>query len=117
MMKSDEEGGEGYMSDQDFADVMLGLRGAGEIIAGTADRSTYRMHTPLTIELRRLRRAQGRSRPEFAAQYGLDPDALQAWEEGRVDLDTTQQSLVRLILDDPERARAVLARTPVAAAE
>lgn len=98
------------MTQTTYEQIKAGLEQAVAIANGTADRSTYRLHTPLTLRLRHFRRLLELSRAEFAAQYGLDPNALEAWEQGRVDLDAGQQTLVKLILDDPDNVRRVLAK-------
>ena len=101
--------------DDDGARVLRGLEEALAHRDGRLDRSTYRLHTPLTIGLRQLRRQLEQSREAFAADFGLDADVLRGWEEGRIDLDATAQSLIKLILAEPDQVRRTLAAPAMAA--
>ena len=43
------------MAKKAFDDIMTGIADMGEIINGTADPATYRVHVPERIDVRRIR--------------------------------------------------------------
>jgi DNA-binding transcriptional regulator YiaG len=56
---------------------------------------------PDTIDVRRLRERLGLTQLEFAIRFGLDPDAVQNWEQGRTRPDRNARVLLRVIETAP----------------
>jgi putative transcriptional regulator len=64
-------------------DLIKAAKEARAIARGEADRSTYRIHVPPQIDVKRLREALGMTQPEFAARYGFKLATLRDWEQRR----------------------------------
>ena len=54
------------------------------------------------VDVAAVRRQTGLSRPKFAARFGLDPRAVQDWEQGRRRPDRAARVLLRIIEQNPE---------------
>ena len=55
-----------------------------------------------SVDVAAVRRQTGLSRPKFAARFGLDPRAVQDWEQGRRRPDRAARVLLRIIEQNPE---------------
>ncbi|HEX5321111.1 MAG TPA: helix-turn-helix domain-containing protein [Stellaceae bacterium] len=67
-----------------------------------------RAYTPPTVDVRAIRKRFELSRAEFAARFGLDPRALQDWEQGRRAPDRAARILLKVIESNPEAVEDVL---------
>lgn len=63
---------------------------------------------PEEVDVRNVREAFGLTQLEFAARFGLDPDAVQNWEQGRTKPDRNARVLLRVIETNPGAVDAVL---------
>lgn len=64
----------------------------------------------LTLRLRELRRRMAMPQVEFAERFGLGLMALKQWELGDRTPDRAAQTLIALIVTDPDRVLHVLDR-------
>lgn len=64
---------------------------------------------PEAVDVAALRRREGLSQAAFAARFGLDVTALQAWEQGRRRPDRTARVLLAVIAREPDAVRRALA--------
>jgi putative transcriptional regulator len=58
--------------------------------------------------VRRIREGTGLSQPAFAAEFGLSVGRLRDYEQGRFVPDVAALVLLRLIADDPAKARLLV---------
>lgn len=64
---------------------------------------------PESVDVRGVREAFGLTQLEFATRFGLDPDAVRNWEQGRTRPDRNARVLLRVIETDPGAVDAALA--------
>jgi DNA-binding transcriptional regulator YiaG len=64
---------------------------------------------PESVDVRAVREGLGLTQLEFAARFGLDPDAVQNWEQGRTRPDRNARILLRVIATDPRAVDEALA--------
>jgi putative transcriptional regulator len=81
------------------------LRGEGEPL------ESYEVAVPETVDIARTRARLGLSQAAFARSFGLDLDAVQAWEQGRRRPDRAARILLTVISREP----ALVLRTLMAA--
>jgi putative transcriptional regulator len=60
------------------------------------------------VDVRAVREGLGLTQLEFAARFGLDPDAVQNWEQGRTRPDRNARILLRVIATAPEAVEEAL---------
>jgi putative transcriptional regulator len=61
-------------------------RGLEEAIAyarGEAEKSDYKVHVPIRIDVRAIRTKLGMTQEEFAGQFGFSINTLRHWEQGK----------------------------------
>lgn len=78
----------------------------GETVPGLA---AHRVAVMGAEEVRAVRRRTGLSRAKFAERFGLDPRALQDWEQGRRAPDRAARVLLLTIDRHPEAVTDALA--------
>ena len=60
------------------------------------------------VDVRGVRERLGLIRVQFAIRYGLDPDAVEGWEDGRAAPDRAARSSLRVIRQMPVEASEAL---------
>ena len=88
-------------------DLVAALSEAVAHAQGKKDLPT-RIYTPPAMDVRAIRKRFDLSRAKFAARFGLDPRALQDWEQGRRIPDRTARILLKVIEARPEVVEDVL---------
>jgi putative transcriptional regulator len=88
-------------------DLVTALNEAVAHSEGELDLPT-RIYTPPPVDVRAIRKRFDLSRAKFAARFGLDPRALQDWEQGRRMPDRTARILLKVIEARPEVVESVL---------
>jgi putative transcriptional regulator len=63
------------------------------------------------LDVRRLRERLGLTREQFALRYGMEVDTIRNWETGKRTPDTTAQSYLRAISNDPQQVEEAYAPT------
>jgi DNA-binding transcriptional regulator YiaG len=63
---------------------------------------------PDKVDVRLVRESFGLTQLEFATRFGLDPDAVRNWEQGRTRPDRNARVLLRVIETDPSAVDAAL---------
>jgi len=83
---------------------------ARAIIRGEADPATYRIHVPVEVNVKALRRKLRLSQDEFARRYGFTPARIRDWEQGRSKPDGAVRAYLLVIEREPDAvARALSA--------
>ena len=97
------------MSDTNFKRIMAGLNDAIAIAEGRADPSTYRVHVPQDVDVKRIRQRLHLSQTEFARRYGFSPSAVKDWEQHRRRPEAAARVLLMVIDKEPEAVDRALA--------
>lgn len=87
------------------------LRAAREgraIARGEADPSTYRVHVPTEVDVRKIRRALKLSQTQFAAKFGLPASTIRDWEQHRRKPEGAARILLQVIKREPEAVSRAL---------
>lgn len=92
--------------------VLQGLREAVEIAEGRADPSTYRVHVPDEIDVKRIRTSMGLSQAKFAERFGFQKSTLIDWEQRRRRPQGPARVLLAVIERDPEAVLRALGSPP-----
>ena len=79
------------------------------IARGEADPSAYRIHVPLGIDVKALRRRLRLSQEQFARRYGFTPARIRDWEQGRSKPDGAVRAYLLVIEREPEAVARALA--------
>jgi len=98
------------MSKRAFNKIMSGLEGARAYLNDTADKRTYRVHVPDTIDVKKIRTRLGLSQESFAATYGFAVSAVRDWEQGRRRPERSARILLKIVEKEPEAVSRALAR-------
>jgi putative transcriptional regulator len=83
-------------------------REAAAHLRGEITLTEYEVTVPETIDVAAVRGRLGLSQARFAAAFGLDVDAVQAWEQNRRRPDRTARILLAVIAREPEAVRRAL---------
>lgn len=97
------------MSDTNFRRIIAGLNDAVAIAEGRADPSTYRVHVPEDVDVKRIRQRLRLSQTEFARRYGFSPSAVKDWEQRRRRPEAAARVLLMVIDREPEAVDRALA--------
>ena len=95
------------MSKAVFEDIMAGLDEVADIIAGTADTSAHRVHTP--VDVKAIRKRLGLSQERFAQEFQLSVGAVRDWEQGRKQPEAGTRNYLKVIARAPDTVRQALA--------
>ncbi len=98
------------MSKRAFDKIKAGLDAAGAYLDGTADKRTYKVHVPDTIDVKKIRSRLGLSQQAFAATYGFALSAVRDWEQGRRRTERSARILLKIVQREPEAVTRALAR-------
>lgn len=88
--------------------LVASARQAAAHLRGEIVLNEYSITVPETIDVAAVRERFGLSQAKFAASFGLDLDALQAWEQRRRRPDRTARILLTVIAREPEAVRRAL---------
>lgn len=91
-----------------FDDIAAGLEDAIAIAEGRAERGTFRVHVPSTIDVRAIRKGVRMTQEAFAAAYGFPLTTLRDWEQGRARPDTSARAYLLVIAHEPKVVERVL---------
>ena len=97
------------MTKHAFDKIKAGPEGAIAIARGEADPTTYRVHVPIEVDVKAIRRKLGMSQAQFAASFGFGLDAVQNWEQGRRRPEGAVRAFLKVIEREPEAVRRALA--------
>ena len=97
------------MAKQAFDAIMAGIVDMGEILKGTADSATYRVHVPDRIDVRRIRQGLGMTQFEFAARFGFSVHTLRKWEQDERQPEGPARAYLRVIERNPKAVEEALA--------
>jgi putative transcriptional regulator len=81
------------------------------IARGKLDPSTYRVHVPADIDVRKIRRSLKLSQAQFAAKFGLPAATIRDWEQRRRKPDGAARVLLQIIKTEPDAVSRALQRT------
>ncbi|MGQ0485679.1 MAG: helix-turn-helix domain-containing protein [Hyphomicrobiales bacterium] len=91
-----------------FEKIKAGLEEAAAIARGEADPSTYRVHVPVEIDVKALRRKFKLSQDEFATRFGFTAARIRDWEQGRSKPDGALRAYLMVIERQPKAVEAAL---------
>jgi len=97
------------MTKRAFNKIMKGLKEAGAYLDGTADKRRYRVHVPVEVNVRKIRRRLGLSQEAFAQKYGFAVSAVRDWEQGRRRPERSARILLKVVEKEPEAISRALA--------
>jgi putative transcriptional regulator len=92
-----------------FNKIMQGIEEAGAYLDGTADKRRYRVHVPVEVNVKRIRRRLGLSQEVFAETYGFALSAVRDWEQGRRRPERSARILLKIVEREPEAVTRALA--------
>ena len=87
------------------------IQAAKEAIAiarGEADPTTYRVHVPPQIDVKKIRSRKGLTQAQFALRYGLNLSRLRDWEQNRSRPDSAARAYLMVIEREPEAVERAL---------
>jgi len=88
--------------------IIAGAREALAIVKGEADPSTYRIHVPEEIDVKKLRDDLGRTQQVFCKRYGFGLARVKDWEQGRSQPDQAVRAYLKIIRTKPKMVRKIL---------
>jgi putative transcriptional regulator len=97
------------MSKAAFDQIDAGLTDALAIVKGEADPTTYRVHTPIDINARRIRQNLGLTREAFAMRFALPLGTVRDWEQNRRVPEAPARTLLAVIEHEPQAVSRALA--------
>ena len=62
--------------------IRRGLRESLAYAEGKADKSVYRVHVPVKINVKAIRTSLDMTQEEFAGRFGFSVNTLRHWEQG-----------------------------------
>jgi putative transcriptional regulator len=97
------------MSKRAFDKIKAGLDSAKAYLDGSAEKRTYKVHVPQTIDVRKIRTRLGLSQEAFAETYGFALSAVRDWEQGRRRPERSARILLKIVEKEPEAVTRALA--------
>ena len=97
------------MTKRAFDKILQGIKEAGAYLDGTADKSRYRVHVPVEVNVKKIRRRLGLSQEAFAQKYGFALSAVRDWEQGRRTPERSARILLKIVEKEPEAVSRALA--------
>jgi putative transcriptional regulator len=88
--------------------LIQGMTEALAFAQGTADLTTYRVHTFADIDVKAIRAKSGLSQAKFAMRYGFPLETLKKWEQKTRHPNGAALVLLRVIDHSPEAVEAAL---------
>jgi putative transcriptional regulator len=81
------------------------------IARAEANPTTYRVHVPADIDVRKIRAQLKLTQAEFAARFGLQAATVRDWEQHRRRPEGPARVLLKIIKEEPEAVNRALAHT------
>jgi putative transcriptional regulator len=78
------------------------------IARGEARPTTYRVHVPDNVDVRKIRKALKLSQAQFAARFGLSASTIRDWEQNRRRPEGAARVLLQVIQKEPEAVSRAL---------
>ncbi len=78
------------------------------IARGEAHPTTYRVHVPTEVDVRKICRALKLSQAQFAAKFGLPASTIRDWEQHRRKPEGAARVLLQVIKKEPEAVSRAL---------
>lgn len=97
-----------------FEGIMEGARDALAIAKGKAAPSSYRIHVPPEMDVRKIRKSLNLTQQEFASRYGFGLARVRDWEQGRSRPDAALRAYLLVIEKKPQAVDEVLQTGKVA---
>jgi putative transcriptional regulator len=97
------------MSKKAFDKIAAGINDAIAIARGDADPTSYRVHVPAEVDVRKIRVQLKMSQAEFAARFGLSAATVRDWEQNRRKPEGAARVLLQVIKKDPDAVSRALA--------
>ena len=94
-----------------FDKIKTGLDDAKAYLEGSADKSGYRIHVPIRVNVKKIRARLGLSQESFAQTYGFALSAVRDWEQGRRQPDRSARILLKVVEKEPEAVTRALAKS------
>lgn len=88
--------------------ILRGMKEALSIARGEMPEEQYRVHVPIRVDVKAIRRRTGLTQAGFAASFGLSLHALRNWEQGKRQPDPAARAYLRVIELAPEVVRQAL---------
>jgi putative transcriptional regulator len=93
-----------------FEKIKAGLDQAKAYLDGSADKSSYGVHVPARVNVKKIRTRLGLSQESFAQTYGFALSAVRDWEQGRRQPERSARILLRVVEKEPEAVTRALAK-------
>lgn len=91
-----------------FGEIVSGLCDAIDIMRGEADPATYRVHAPVDVDVKAVRKRTGLSQEAFAGTFGFSPGTVRDWEQRRRTPDQAARMYLWAIGQRPDTMREIL---------
>lgn len=94
--------------DEIFGDIMTGLSEALSFARGELAPGTYRVHVPVNVDVKAVRKKTGLSQEAFAGTFGFSPGTVRDWEQRRRMPDQAARMYLWAIGQRPDTMREIL---------
>ena len=88
--------------------IRRGLKEAVGYARGEAKLSEYRVHVPVLMDVRAIRRKLGMTQEEFAGRFGFSVNTLRHWEQGKRQPEGPTRAYLLVIDRAPDAVRKAL---------
>jgi putative transcriptional regulator len=88
--------------------LIKAAKSARAIARGEADPETYRVHVPVDIDVKAVRKRVGLSQGAVAARFGIPAATLRDWEQNRRRPEEPARALLMIIDQEPKVAARAL---------
>jgi putative transcriptional regulator len=94
-----------------FDKIKAGLGDAKAYLDGSGKKSSYGIHVPSRVDVKKIRTRLGLSQESFAQTYGFALSAVREWEQGRRQPDRSARILLKVVEKEPEAITRALAKS------
>ena len=94
--------------DEIFGEIMTGLGEALSFARGELAPGTYRVHVPVDVDVKAVRKKTGLSQEAFAGMFGFSPGTVRDWEQRRRTPDQAARMYLWAIGQRPDTMREIL---------
>jgi putative transcriptional regulator len=88
--------------------IRRGLAEAVTYAEGRADKSLYKVHIPLKLDVKAIRNRLKMTQQQFAARFGFNINTLRHWEQGRRRPEGPTRAYLLVIDREPEAVQKAL---------
>jgi putative transcriptional regulator len=88
--------------------IRRGLEEAVAYAEGTGDKGRYKIHVPVKLDIRAIRRRLKMTQQQFATRFGFNITTLRHWEQGRRAPLGSARAYFLVIDRDPEAVQKAL---------